>query len=247
MSAFSLSAGEIHVWSLPLAATAEQLAALYATLAADESDRADRYRHEPSRQQYVQARATLRALLGRYLGAPPAGLHFTHSAQGKPALPGGGLHFNVSHTHGLALIAVTREGEVGVDVERVRNHPTHLDLAARYFTPAEAAALRRLPAGASEEAFFHVWTRKEAFLKAVGLGLAHGLERFEVSVPPDDPARVLHIDGDPAAGARWSMVALAPAPGYVGTLAIEGRVRVELREWPGSEGGSSVDRIVLGG
>jgi len=233
MSAFSLSAGEAHVWSLPLAATAEQLAALYATLSADERDRADRYRHEPSRQQYIQARATLRALLGCYLGVPPTELHFAHSEQGKPALPGAGLHFNVSHSHGLALIALTREGEVGVDIERVRHHPTHLDLAARYFTRAEAAALRRLPPGASEEAFFQVWTRKEAFLKAVGLGLTHGLERFEVSVPPDDPARVLHIDGDPAAGARWSLAAMAPAPGFVGTLAIESSVRVELREWRG--------------
>src|SRR5262245_2922989 len=231
MSAVSLSAGEVHVWSVPLAATAEQLAAQFATLSADERERAERYRHEPSRRQYVEARATLRALLGRYLDAPATGLHFTHLAQGKPALPGGELHFNVSHSHGLALIAVTREGEVGVDVEHLRAQPTHLDLATRYFTPAEAAALRRLPAAASEEAFFHVWTRKEAFLKALGLGLTHGLERFEVSVPPDDPARVLHIDGDRAAGGRWSLVALAPAAGYVATLAIEASVRVELREW----------------
>src|SRR5262245_18407014 len=107
MSAFSLSAGDVHVWSLPLAATAEQLVALYATLSADERDRADRYRHEPSRQQYVHARATLRALLGRYPASSPAELHFAHSAQGKPALPGAGLHFNISHSHGLALLAVT--------------------------------------------------------------------------------------------------------------------------------------------
>lgn len=226
-----MSAGEVHVWSVPLAATAEELAALFATLSVEERDRAARYRHMPSRSEYIQTRATLRALLGRYLGASPGELAFTHSPQGKPLLPGGEWHFNVSHSHGLAVIALTRVGEVGIDVERLRRQPTHLDLAARYFTPAEAAALRRLPREASEEAFFHVWTRKEAFLKAVGLGLSHGLERFEVAVPPDDPARVLHIDGDRGAGERWSMTALAPAPGYVATLAIEANVRVELREW----------------
>lgn len=233
MSALSLSAAEVHVWSVPLAAGAAELAGLLAGLADDEQERAASYRHVPSRERYVQARATLRALLGRYLDAPPRELRFAHAAQGKPALPGSGLHFNVSHTDGLALIAVTRAGEVGVDVERLRPQPTHLDLAARYFTPAEATALRRLSASASEEAFFHVWTRKEAFLKAVGLGLAHGLERFEVSVPPDDPARVLHVEGDAAAGGRWHMQALAPAAGYVGTVAIEAVVRVEARTWGG--------------
>jgi 4'-phosphopantetheinyl transferase len=94
-------------------------------------------------------------------------------------------------------------------------------MAERFFTPAEAAALRSLPADRSSEAFFHIWTRKEAFLKALGLGLSHGLERFAVAVPPDEPVRILHIDGDPAAGARWSLSELAPARGYVGALAIE--------------------------
>lgn len=230
MSAFSLSAGEVHIWTVPLASDGAPPPPL-AALSPDERERAQGYRHELTRRQFVQSRATLRALLAGYLGASPIELHFAHSAQGKPTLSGGGLHFNVSHTHGLALIAVTREAEVGVDVERLRPQPMHLDMATRYFTPGEAAALRALPAGASEEAFFHVWTRKEAFLKAVGLGLAHGLERFEVSVPPDDPARVLHVDGDRAAGARWLMAALAPARGYVGTLAIEASVRVEVRHW----------------
>jgi 4'-phosphopantetheinyl transferase len=149
MSGLSLSGGEVHVWTVPLGAADGELAAMLVTLSADERERAERYRHEPSRATYVQARATLRALLGRYLGAPPGELHFAHAAQGKPALPGCGLHFNVSHTQGLALIAVTRAGEVGVDVERLREQPTHLGLATRYFTPAEAQALRRLPAAAS--------------------------------------------------------------------------------------------------
>src|SRR5262249_36810802 len=150
-------------------------------------------------------------------------VQLTYSRTGKPMLAGGGLHFNVTHSHEVGLIALTRRGEVGIDVERVRCYQGHLDMAERYFCPGEVAALRRLPPGAREQAVYRTWTRKEGFLKATGWGLSHGRERFEVSVPPDDPARILHIDGDRLAGARWSMTALEPAAGYVGALALEGR------------------------
>ena len=223
----------VHVWVTPLTATPQRLAALYATLAPDERQRADRFLAAHAREQFVIARATLRQILGRYVGAAPADLRFVTDGNGKPALSGRELFFNVSHSGGLAVYAMTRRGEVGIDVEQLRPRAALLDMADRFFAPAEAWAIRSLPPDRREEAFFHVWTRKEAFLKAMGLGLTHGLERFEVSVPPDDPARVLHIDGDPAAGARWSLAALAPAPGFVGTLAIESSVRVELREWRG--------------
>jgi 4'-phosphopantetheinyl transferase len=130
----------------------------------------------------------------------------------------------------MALIAITRIGQIGIDVEQVRTLETYLDLAERYFTPGESSALKKVPREHSTEAFFHIWTRKEAFLKAIGLGLTHGLERFEVSVPPDDPARILHIDGDRKAGARWAMQALFPATGYVGAVAIECRA-YQLNCW----------------
>jgi 4'-phosphopantetheinyl transferase len=229
---FSLHADEVHVWSVALAASQRRLVGLHHFLADDERLRAGRFVHVPSREQFVVARATLRLLLGRYLGRAPESIRLAATPTGKPRLNGGELHFNVSHTHGLALVALTRRGEVGVDVEQVRSCPTHLDLAARFFTPRESAALRALPPGRSEEAFFHVWTRKEAFLKATGLGLTHGLERFEVAVPPDDPARLLHIDGDRAAADTWSLFALEPAPGYVGTLASQGPPpRLRLHAW----------------
>ncbi len=228
----SLLADEVHVWSVPLAVSQRRLRVLQRLLADEERLRADRYAHGPSREQFIVARAMLRVLLGRYLGLAPQEVRLEATPTGKPCLAGGELHFNVSHTHGLALYALTRRGEVGIDVEQLRCCPTHLDLAARFFTPREAGALHRLPPGRSEEAFFHVWTRKEAFLKAIGLGLSHGLERFEVSVPPDDPARLLHIDGDPAAAAAWSLFALEPAPGYVGTLASQGPPpRLRLQMW----------------
>ena len=169
----------------------------------------------------------------RYLDAEPSRVEFGTSDTGKPTLPGTRLSFNVSHTQGLALIAVSAGREIGVDVERVRSQPTHLDMATRYFTPGEARRLNALPPSESERAFFHVWTRKEAFLKAIGLGLSHGLERFEVAVPPDEPCRLLHIDNDAHAAATWTLWNLEPASGYVGALAVEGTgYEIEMSDWP---------------
>jgi 4'-phosphopantetheinyl transferase len=235
-SLIALADGAVHVWSVPLAAGPQRLARLHALLDPEERQRAARYTHLASREQYVVARSTLRVLLGRYLDCAPEDVRLEAGAQGKPALAGGAaeLHFNVSHTSGLALVALTRVGPVGIDVEHVRPMPTHLDMAERFFTPRESAALRRLPAERSVEAFFQVWTRKEAFLKALGLGLSHGLERFEVTVPPDDPPRILHIDGSHEHGARWSLCVLDPAAGYVGTVAFEGRGSVVCRAFDGA-------------
>ena len=233
MSGLSLSAGEVHVWSVPLGAGPAALAAMLATLSDDERERAERYRHVPSREQYVQARATLRALLGRYLGAKGDELRFAQAAQGKPSLPGCGLHFNVSHTAGLALIAVTREGEVGVDVEYVRAF-NHDAFAERYFTPGETASLLAVPEGQRTEVFFHAWTRKEAFLKATGEGLALGLERIEVALVPWEPARLVLLDGCPQRASEWSLSHLSPAEGYVGALATWHQgLRVHCWHWPG--------------
>jgi 4'-phosphopantetheinyl transferase len=233
----ALPADEVHVWSAALTVGQDQLRRMAMLLDASERHRAGRYVHIRSREQYVIARGVLRILLGRYLDVAPTTVRFASGPQGKPLLVSGGreLHFNVSHSEGMALIAVTRRSQVGVDVERIRPCETYLDMADRFFTPGEAAALRSLPTDRSEEAFFHVWTRKEAFLKALGLGLSHGLERFEVSVLPNDPPRIKHIDGDPCAGAKWSLTHLTPAPGYVGALAVEGQGhRLCCWNWGGS-------------
>jgi 4'-phosphopantetheinyl transferase len=235
-SLVALAEDAVHVWSVPLVAGPPRLSRLWALLDPEERKRAARFTHVPSRDQFIVARGTLRVLLGRYLNCAPTAVRLEAEAHGKPVLvsPASELHFNVSHTTGLALIAVTRVGPVGIDVEHVRHMPTHLDMAQRFFTPRESAALSELPAPQSVEAFFHVWTRKEAFLKAVGLGLSHGLERFEVSVPPDDPARILHIDGSDHEGARWSLCVLDPQAGYVGAVVFEGQAHLVCRTFDGA-------------
>jgi 4'-phosphopantetheinyl transferase len=221
MSVPPLLVGEAHVWVLPL----DEAPDLTGLLSPDERRRAERFVYEGPRRQYTAARGGLRLILGRYLGLAPERIEFTTTGNGKPALVGGEVRFNVSHSGGLALVAVGRDVELGVDVEQVREREGHLDMARRFFTQREVARVNSL------EAFYHVWVRKEAFLKALGLGLSHGLERFAVSVPPDDPARILHIDGDEAAGRRWSLVELRPAEGYVGALAAEGPMTVRVERW----------------
>jgi 4'-phosphopantetheinyl transferase len=218
---WALGPDEIQLWSVSLTRSEGELARLRELLSDDEYARACCYKPRQARDQFITMRAYLRLVLGGYLGIDPARVRFQTSNTGKPLLAGGGPHFNVSHSADVGLIAVARDIEVGVDVERIKPITTFLDMAERYFTQSEVTALRRLPPGAREQAFFHIWTRKEAFLKATGFGLSHGLERFEVSVPPDDPARILHIDGDRAMGERWSMTSLDPAPGYVGAVAVE--------------------------
>ena len=225
-----LAAGEVHVWCAALGRPPEEIAELVALLSADERARAARYRAPRAREEFQASRALLRVLLGRYLGRDPSRLEFRQGPQGKPALAGGArLSFNVSHSFGAALFAISAGGEVGVDLEQVRPFENDLGLAERFFCAGEWEALRALGEG-RREAFFHVWTRKEAYLKAGGLGLSGGLERVEVSVPPDDPPRVLRIDGAEAPAQRWSLRALLPLPGYVGALALEGH-NYRLRCW----------------
>jgi 4'-phosphopantetheinyl transferase len=221
----ALETGEVHLWRASLDVPAGAVDRLADTLTDEEWERAQRYRCLGARKQFILARGLLRTLLAAYLECQPAHVQFRHGPQGKPALdptPDGPLYFNVSHSNGMALLAFTRHTEVGVDVEHLRPFASDMGMAKRYFSRREYQALRSLDAEQRTEHFFHTWTRKEAILKARGVGLAHGLERVEVAVGPHEPVRILRMDEDECWAARWSLRALTPAPGYVGALALEG-------------------------
>ena len=219
----NLPPGEVHVWRAALDLEPAALESAQATLAAEERDRAARFHFARDRQRFIAARANLRAILARYLHREPAQFEFVTSPSGKPELaPGGeayGLRFNVSHAQGLALYAITRHHPIGVDLERVRLDFAWEEIAERFFAPGELAALRSVPAALQCEAFFHGWARKEAFVKATGEGLSLPLDRFEVSLIPGEPARLLRTAGDPLEASRWRIQELEPAPGYVGAVA----------------------------
>jgi 4'-phosphopantetheinyl transferase len=213
----------MHVWRTALDVPESQVRSLWDTLTADERQRAERYIFEKDRTHFVVARGLLRVLLGRYLRQEPQSLRFTYGPHGKPVLAtdtgGGALGFNVSHSHGLALYAVTRGREVGVDVERIRPEVAQEKIAERFFSPREVTVLRALPTPLQATAFFACWTRKEAYIKAKGEGLALPLDQFDVSLAPGEPAALLRTAWDPQEAACWALQDLAPAPGYRAAVA----------------------------
>jgi 4'-phosphopantetheinyl transferase len=216
----------VHVWAAPLDPPADAVRRHAALLAPDESARAERFRFERDRRRFTVARGVLRTLLGRYLGTDPRVVAFRYETHGKPVLDGEpaahGIRFNVSHSGEMALYALARGREVGVDVEEVRRMEDGLGIAERFFSPAEVAAFRSLPAEIRDDAFFNCWTRKEAYIKAVGEGLSFPLHVFDVSLAPGEPARLL-ASRDPRQAERWSLRGLPdPAPGYRAAVVVEG-------------------------
>jgi 4'-phosphopantetheinyl transferase len=222
---------EVHVWFVNLAVDGHTVAELITSLLLAEQERAASFRSEDARRQFVVTRSALRSILSSYLDVSPLQLKFVHGPQGKPALAQWDwLHFNVSHSADVALIAVTRCGEVGIDVERLRAFANDLVMAERFFSPREVELLRALTGPQRCEAFFHAWTRKEAYLKASGKGLSYGLERIEVTLLPEEEPRFVRIDGCEQLAAQWSLRHLAPVAGCVGALTLQGH-DYQLRCW----------------
>ena len=229
-ASLDLPAGEVHVWRARLdqpAATAHQLAQ---TLCGDEQSRAERFRFERDRTRFVVGRGALRAILSRYLGSCPQRIHFHYGDYGKPALVQGNVHFNLAHSQDLALYAVARDQEIGVDLECIRPIAEIDQIVGRYFSARERAVFRVFPAHQIPEVFLRFWVCKEAYLKAVGHGLSGPLDMVEVSLAWGGTPTLLNIGGDPVAAARWHLQPLEPAPGYVAAVAIEGH-GWQFRHW----------------
>lgn len=224
-SASSLRPRTVHLWTASLSIADRHLVGLWPLLSADERERALRFVFERDRHWFVAARGFLRDLLSAYTGVTPASLRFTYGERGKPALDpdhGSRVEFNVSHSGGLAVFAITSDSAVGVDVEEVRALDDADCLARQCFAPGEQQELARLMPASRLQAFFNCWTRKEAYIKALGEGLSCPLESFEVTLAPGDRAGLRSIDGAEIQAARWWMHAFVPAPGFVGAVVVRG-------------------------
>jgi 4'-phosphopantetheinyl transferase len=210
------------------------------SLSADELSRARRFRCPEDQAGFTVGRGVLREILARYLACAPSSLAVVAGEAGKPELlqPATArprLHFNLSHSHDWALYAVSWGRQVGVDLERVRPLAEADRIAEQWFTARENQVLRSLAGPERLQAFFSGWTRKEACLKATGAGLRGGPECWEVSLAPGQPAQLLAVAGQPAEVDRWRLTSLAPLPGYVAALAVEG-AGWELHCWRVTEG-----------
>jgi 4'-phosphopantetheinyl transferase len=227
--------GSIACWRLRLDPPDEVVTALLAPLAPDERERAGRFAFARDRRRFVVTRAALRVLLAESCHLGPADVRLVYGAHGKPALapgtPGPTVHFNVSHSQDLALLALGGDGPLGVDVEALRPLRDRAAIADRFFTPAEASVIASLPDPEQDLAFFLCWTRKEAVLKAVGDGISLGLDRYQVACRPGEPARVLEVDGRADLAAEWTMIDLRVAPGFAGALALRGSAPPFHLDW----------------
>lgn len=192
-----------------------------ALLSGDELARAARFVFDLHRHRYLAGRLALRELLGRYLDRAPGDVHFAYSPYGKPEVPGEALRFNVAHSDDLAVIGLTEDDPLGVDVECIRALRDIDSLAGTVFSTRELDVFRSLPPASKRQAFFNCWTRKEAFVKAVGEGLSHPLDAFDVTLRPGEEARLLQVEGSPARAAGWSLLDVCPMDGWAGAVAVE--------------------------
>jgi 4'-phosphopantetheinyl transferase len=219
-----LTGMDIHIWAAPLNQSAEPISSLELTLSPGERERAKKFHFERDQNRFITGRAILRALLGSYLGMAAEKLDFVYGPNGKPALANlsgpNPLHFNLAHAGDLMVVALTRACAVGVDVEPVRPLGDVESIAARFFSDNEATKLKQLPRDQQPEAFFNLWTRKEAWLKATGDGLSDEMIRqIEVSFLPGETPRVIAVAGNPQTAPSWTLKEFIPATGFIMALA----------------------------
>lgn len=221
----TLEAGSVDVWRVALDRDPGTVAEFRTLLSLDERQRADRFHFPVHRNRFTVGRGVLRRVLGRYLDLPPSSLQFAYGEHGKPCLVASSrrqdLEFNVSHAADVALLGITRRRPLGIDIEEIRRDDDLGKLAERYFSPREVVALRALPPALRRTGFFDCWTRKEAYIKAVGAGLTMPLDGFSVSLSPGEPAALLHAEGDPDAGARWTFRELDVGDRFRAALAVK--------------------------
>jgi 4'-phosphopantetheinyl transferase len=211
-----LQADQSHLWSVDLDQPVPRAETL---LSADELDKAGRYKFAVHRERFIHGRALLRLMLAHYTGEAPEKLRLNYGPAGKPAIAHG-PSFNVAHSGAVALFAFAQDGQLGVDVERIHSLPEMAGVAKIFFSNSEYESWKSLPAEEQELAFFQCWTRKEAFVKAIGDGISELLKDFVVAFEPGTECALLELNGKYGAKSAWKLQSFEPAIGYLGALAI---------------------------
>ncbi len=233
-----LTTQDVHVWWARLDAPIHLISQYRSILSEEERVKAQQFRFDVHRTRWIVAHAVLRMLLCQYLHTDPQHIHFRTNAYGKPALANLSqshlLQFNISHSEDVALYAFSLQRELGVDVEYMRRNIPYDQVAQHSFSPNEQTILRGLTGEQKHQAFYNCWTRKEAYIKARGMGLSLPLDLFDVSLMPGEPAALLRSREHPQEVQRWTMQALRPEHEYAGALVVEG-TGWELHCWQWSD------------
>lgn len=228
----ALSDDEVDVWRVSLDPPGSMVNDFRAYLAVQENARAERFKFHKDREKYIVGHGLLRVILSLYANVAPEELRFAENRYGKPELvypPGLNLTFNVSHSHERALIGIARDRQIGVDIEYVKKDFEWKEIIERFFSPREVQMINALPKDIQHRAFFTCWTRKEAYVKATGMGLSLPLKEFDVSPVPEATTLLLSSPEK----TRWSMKVVDVAESYVGTVAVEGHdPRIRYSDWP---------------
>lgn len=222
-TASTFAADEVHIWRASLAVSAEALAACQALLSPDELARAMRYRFTGDRYRYICGRGRLRQLLSAYLAQPAGKIEIKLSPQGKPQLAAPnalGLQFNLAHSADWALYAFARHRAVGIDIEVMRDDVDFAELVPTVFSSAEQAEWRQLPPSLQKGAFYRAWACKEAFIKAIGLGLMFPLQDFDVQLHPSRPAALLALRSPHFNLPDWQILDLPTPAGFAGAVCV---------------------------
>lgn len=236
----ALQVDAIHVWRASLPETSARRESLQRFLDSDEQGRAARFRFACDRERFVIRRGLLRVILGRYLDQDPGQLRFQQGENGKPAIADDSardvLSFNMTHSHDLALYAITRHRPVGIDVERHRKDLEYMQIAEEFFSHREVAELRALTGNAQLQAFFNLWTCKEAFAKATGAGLSLPLSQIEVHTDTAGLRAFGSIEGSTEQATEWSLHELSTIPDYSAALVARGRDwKLSCWQWTNGE------------
>jgi len=228
-----LADDEVHVWCGMLDLSESLVNQFMKSLSEDEQNRANRFYFLRDKNRFVAARGMLREILSFYLGGKPNTIQFQYSRYGKPSLhpnfyeyisplQSSEINFNLTHSNAIALCGITKYRQIGVDVEYTKPLPDMDKVAERFFGFQENLNYQQLPKKQKLTGFYHCWTRKEAFIKAIGEGLSYPLDQFEVSFLPNEKPSIKHIKNDQVQGEAWSLKALEPSPEYIGAVAVEG-------------------------
>ena len=228
-----MTTADVQLWSIDINVASHEPEALLSLLSDDELKRAERFRFEKHRHRWIAGRAMLRTILSAMTRRSPESLAFEYDEHAKPYLPYSSgherIHFNLTHSSDLALLAVTSVGPVGIDVERIKPLSNIDAVVSRFFSPTERDAFCGVTGDIDRlKAFYACWTRKEAYLKALGCGISEPTDKFDVTFLSNSEPEIIANDGDNDAARDWLLFDLKVTPGYVGALAIRSKEDIEL-------------------